>query len=244
MKRFSIPDWPKLISSVCERGIVQLGWGMPEQWLQVELFAALCREADVSGWQPLDTEVPYRTYYPVVPPKSADYDWRRYGAIKWIDLCVRNEVTNHWCWFELKVRHAGIGDRESEAAKLARDAFVKDYVGLLGLDVAATSHIWREPDEHTKAYWFEDQLAPLSNLMLHGTHLVVSAYLQIGGTIDYPVFTEPALRYRISSWLQTRAGQTSQVTESPPAHIQFAEGLPGGQSMILCCSEKQNAINR
>ena len=158
-----MPYWPKLFSSVCGRVIVKLRLGMQEQWPQVELFAAFCREADVFGWKPLETKVPYPTYYPVMPPKSANFDWRRHGAKILIGLFFRDEPPIIDSYLNVKGHHAGFDGRESEAAKLARDAFVKDSVGLLGLDLAATSHLRRDPDEHAKANWFEEQLAPLSD---------------------------------------------------------------------------------
>jgi predicted Zn-dependent protease with MMP-like domain len=52
--------------------------------------------------------------------------------VKWIDLCLRSSDSNHWCWFEFKVRHKGLKERANKAALEARDAFHKDVVALLG----------------------------------------------------------------------------------------------------------------
>ena len=89
-------------------------------------------------------------------PELADID----GAVKWVDLCLRSETGNQWCWFELKVRGAGGCRAPKKAALEARDVFRKDVVALMGFDAHLAAETWVNPDAYTKAYWTERLLKP------------------------------------------------------------------------------------
>lgn len=83
-------DLVTLLSAILERDQAQLGWGLPEPWLQTELYAAL----KDSPWKPFNTEVPYVTRCPVrLPAKGSEVDIGRPvpAAVKWVDLCLRHE---------------------------------------------------------------------------------------------------------------------------------------------------------
>lgn len=208
------PDWVDALCTVCERGLQTLTWGNPEQWVQTELFATLESAAERTGWKPFPMEVPYVTLYPVTLPKGGRRDWAKDGAIKWVDLCVRQQTNNKWCWFELKVRHPGLGERTQVSLKGALDAFAKDFVGLCGLNVPMTVDAWSEPDQFTKAYWFESGLKPIASYLPAGDHYFVSAYLHLG-SMGYNVFTEPKIKERISAWHQWRSEASEHNVDLP-----------------------------
>jgi hypothetical protein len=98
-----ILEWTDVFSSVCQRGQDALLWGPAEPWVHIELFAELRRQAPSTGWKPFPTELPCVTFYPVRLPKEANRNWQVDGAVKWVDLCLRSETGNQWCWFELNV---------------------------------------------------------------------------------------------------------------------------------------------
>jgi len=94
---------------------------------------------------------------------------------------MRSTDGSDWCWFELKVRRAGINERSRKAALEAREVFRKDIVALLGFDTNATADIWEYPDDFTKAYWFESCLKPYAKKLRSGKHQFTSAFLQLDG---------------------------------------------------------------
>lgn len=233
-------DWATAFESVCRRSEAALEWGKPEQWVHAELYSALKEASARTGWKPFDTEIPYLTYYPVSLPKSTYRDWPSDGAVKWADLCLKNEASNSWCWFELKVRHTGYGGGE----KSALDALAKDYVGLCGFDPAGTSSTWTDPDKLTKAYWFDEVLGPHAEGLPHARHYFTSAYLQLAGDFDSDILSEDSIRQKVLSWHQYRSNQSKHDFGLPAMSVMFKYGLPGGHSLLMCQSVACDKANR
>jgi hypothetical protein len=244
MNNLSLPNWNTAFENLCSRGEKTLEWGLPEQWVHAELFAVLSTSSKETCWKPFRTEIPYLTYYPVTLPKANSRDWRREGAIKWVDICLRHTLKNSWCWFELKVRHAGNSGREDIGSKAVRDAFAKDYVGLCGLDFSLTASVWTDPDQWTKEYWFEKELSPKAKNLRRGTHHFLSAYLQLDSDVDCKIFSESSIRERIETWFQWRVKESLHKRSLPKTTIQYAAQLPGGHSLVLCQSGPVSAVER
>jgi len=202
-----LPDWFELFKAVCFRGEEALKWGLPEPWIHAELYRALTKDK-MSGWEPLDTEVPYVTNYPVRLPKEANRDWRTESGIKWVDLCLKSVGNDTWCWFEFKVRHVARGDdRIKEGALEARDVFRKDVVALAGFDALKTAETWENPGKSVKAYYLDYLLKPNARSICIGRHLFVAAFLQLGGKLDEEVWSEKALMKQIFQWEAYRCKQ-------------------------------------
>ena len=182
-----------------------LRWGNPEPWVHAELYAEFKRQAPHTGWEPFYTEVPYVTAYPVQLPKTSNRDWISEGAVKWIDLCLQSDTNNDWCWFEFKVRHPREAYGRRKAASEARDAFRKDIVALMGFDVNATANIWGSPDDYTTAYWFEDTLKPYTEKLRLGNHQFVSAFLQLGSTLEEELWSKEAIIEQVNMWKTHRS---------------------------------------
>ena len=204
------PILSEVFTSVCNRGGGALRWGNPEPWVQTEVFAEFNRLAEQSGWIPFDTELPCVTHYPVRPPKLSNRDWQAMGAVKWTDLCMRSTDGSDWCWFELKVRHAGINERARKAALEAREVFRKDIVALLGFDTNATADIWEYPHDFTKAYWFESDLKPYAEKLRSGKHQFISAFLQLDGDWNEEIWHKEAVIEQVNSWKAHRCKQIGE----------------------------------
>lgn len=187
--------WVDAFRRVIERGKHgSLEWALPEPWIHAELFAVLKARAEQTGWSPFRIEVPYFTYSPVKAVKG-----QRYG-IKWADLCLINQEATEWCWFEFKVRHCGKAARENIASRSARDAFKKDVVGLLGMDIQKTASIWSRPP----SYWIKDYLEEKVDGFRGSSNHFVAAYLQIGGSLNSSEWTSDELKRSISKWAKAR----------------------------------------
>jgi hypothetical protein len=195
-----LPDIVQAFNTACSRDKGALMWGNPEPWVHAELYAEFKKQAPDSSWKPFDTEVPYVTAYPVQIPKTSNRDWISEGAVKWVDLCLQVDISNDWCWFEFKVRHAGETHRNKKAALEARDVFRKDIVALMGFDANATADIWKSPDYYTTAYWFESALKPYTEKLRLGNHHFVSAFLQLGGNLDEEIWNKEAIVEQVNFW--------------------------------------------
>lgn len=244
MLNSSLPDWEAAFRDVCSGSTCQLEWGLPEPWVQAELYSVLRQSAERSGWEPFATELPYITYYPVMLPKPGTRDWKSVGAVKWIDLCLHNKSANAWCWFELKVRQASTGSRDAAGTRAALDAAVKDYVGLCGFDVRETSSVWARPDQATQAYWIAETLGPYADELVGADHYIVSAYLQLNGEFNSAVISEPGIRARLSSWLAHRSNGSSHQRQLPATVITFASTLPRDHALFICASRVPSGVDR
>lgn len=225
--------WSKTISAVCERGEQALKWGFPEPWFQTETFVALDAAAESTGWRPLPMEVPYITFGPVTLPKPSNRDWTTQGAVKWVDLCMRSEDGQAWCWVEFKISQSDANGRAEKAALNARDAVRKDVVALMALDVQRTADAWTSPDQHTKAYWFEETLTPLSDEVRQGRHSFAVVYLQLGGEFDQEVWGETAFQEAIREWWAYRTAPVALPIRDRQARTEYEKGLPGGHSALI-----------
>jgi len=210
----------EVFTSVCNRGNGALKWGNPEPWVHAELFAEFEAQAQNTGWIPFPTEVPYVTLYPIQIPKPSNRDWKSIGAVKWVDLCLRSEEPNEWCWFEFKVRHTGTSQRADKAAMEARDVFRKDIVALLGFDVNATADIWENPDYFTAAYWFESTLKPHTKKLRLGNHHFICAFLQLSGDLNKAIWSKEDMIEQVNSWKAHRCRQRGEkFCESGPLKV-------------------------
>ncbi|MFC1973903.1 hypothetical protein ACFLU2_00895 [Chloroflexota bacterium] len=205
------PNLIDIFKATCSRDQGALKWGNPEPWVHAELFAEFNRRSGNSGWIPFKQEVPYLTYYPVQLPKPSNHDWKSIGAVKWIDLCLRSTDSDHWCWFEFKVRHIGLEERANKAALDARNAFCKDIVALLGFDTNATADEWRDPDSPTAAYWFESELRPHAEELRLGNHHFISAFLQLDGDLNDEIWNREALIKQVNAWKEQRCKHRGEV---------------------------------
>lgn len=201
------PDIKEIIRVVCGKNIEVFKWGSIEQWLQAEIFSEFYRLMNKTRWIPMNTEVPYITRYPVVIPKNIGRDWRKQGAVKWIDLCLRSINDKNWVWYEFKVRHANWENIHLDTAKSdidARNAFRKDVVALLGFDANATADSWEYPDNYTVAYWFKKYLMPHAEKLRNGNHRFVTVMLQLNSEIQHNVWDNDVLLENINYWKKTR----------------------------------------
>ena len=214
MKPLDPHVWAEMVDTICRKGQQQLLWAYTEPWLQAEMFADLHARRESTGWEPLSVEVPYVTFVPFTPPRTAHRDWRTSGAVKWVDLCLRSHTTNEWVWIELKSRHAGTDGREASAGRQARNAVRKDIAALAALDPAKTADTWLVPDWYTRAYWFEATLAPFAEALREGTHYYVAVYLQLDGELSEEVWSSAVMEDLVYQWWRTR----TRDVESPPPY--------------------------
>ncbi|GAJ17847.1 unnamed protein product, partial [marine sediment metagenome] len=162
-------------------------------------------------------------------------EWKTAGAVKWVDLCLRSEADNAWCWFELKVRNIRRDERHEKAALQARNAFRKDVVALMGLDTDKTAHTWTAPDAYTKAYWFEDLLKPRAQSLPSGRHHLVAAFLQLGSKLDPAIWGDKTLLKQIHSWFSYRNKQADRQRTCPEINItRSVQPLAGNSSLLVC----------
>jgi len=194
--------WVNVFEAVCRDGQEPLRWGLPEPWLHAELFAELTRRAGTSGFHPLPHEIPYVTRCPVVLPKKRDLASR--GAVKWVDLCLHTNDYSEWLWFEFKVRHAGMPEREEEANASAMDAVKKDIAALADIDIALTAKEWEQPDTATKSHWMPELLTPHARSLPSARHHFVMIYLQLNGLMDEGLWNPDRIHAEVAKWLKWR----------------------------------------
>lgn len=233
------PDWLAVFTSVCARGQITLEWETPEPWIQAELYAELKRLAPSSGWEPLHTEVPYVTAYPVRLPAQANRDWRRAGAVKWVDLCLHSQKANTWCWFELKVRHAGKAERLKVATAQAHAAFAKDVVALMGFDAEATASTWIQPDKYTITYWFPDILVPRAERVRTGRHCFAAALLLLGTEPEQGIWDDHEVRAEVAHWLSYRRDHSVYCGQIYDTQFGFSLEPVADEDSLLICSWAQ-----
>jgi len=226
-------NWFNVFEAVCERGGSALEWGMPEPWVQVELYTELKSRCSDTRWMPFPNEIPYITRYPVRLPRSDNRDWRTEGAVKWVDLCLRSAAGDAWYWVELKVRHASKSEREQQDSDSALDAYRKDVVALMGLDAERTGQTWTQPDRHTVVYWMDSLLRPHAATLSTRRHIFCAALLHLGGTIGAGYWSEATLQAKIDDWFRYRSRHSS--TEAPPPELSVTQReFGGGHTLVLC----------
>ena len=225
--------WVETRSDICERGAHALRWGFAEPWFQTETFVALDSAANANGWQPLPMEVPYVTFEPVQLPKPKNRDWASQGAVKWVDLCLHSKDRRAWCWVEFKVRQTNNADMALQAALNARDVVRKDVVALMALDAQRTADTWENPDQFTKAYWFDETLSPYIEDVRQGQHSFPAVYLQLCGEFNRQVWGDDLLQEAIHGWWVYRTKHVAQPLEYRQMQLEYATGLPGGHSALI-----------
>jgi hypothetical protein len=231
-------DWPDAFAKVCGRDRHTqdaLRWGLPEPWVQTELYAELEQRASDTGWHPFANEVPYVTRYPVRLPKKTYRDWRTEGAVKWIDLCLHSISCDTWCWLELKVRQVGDLGRSEESSYGAREVFCRDVVALMGFDAKKTGDTWEYPDDYTEAYWFKEVLGPYTGSVRSRRHHFVAAFLQLGGGFAPTVWEDRELEQQIARWFGYRERQAKTGRACPEIRVRKVEPpITGAHSLLIC----------
>jgi hypothetical protein len=238
------PKFSSVISLIASSGDNQLRWGLPEPWLHAEVFSELSKQAPDTGWQPFDAELPYLTYFPVSLPKPENRNWKEDGAFKYVDLCLRSEDSQRWCWIEFKVRHPDEPGRELKGAKSALDAMAKDFVGLAGMDIEQTASNWVKPDGSIDSYWLRNVLSPQAEELRAGAHRFVSIFLQLRTSLHPELFSVNAIRERIQSWHRHRCKQSMCTWGVPTYDIEFQERVAGQHSLVICRSNWVKAYER
>lgn len=225
-------DWKSLFEDACSGEEDILHWGLPEPWVQTQLFGALERRRQDTGWQVLKNEVPYITHIPVDRPKHRDIATE--GAVKWVDLCLVSEELQEFCWFELKVRHTGLGERKLQAAKDAQACIKKDVSALVGMNVELTHETWIKPDQYTVAHWFPDVLGYYLPQLRNYRHSFVMAYLQLFGALDETLLNKTAITSSTRKWVAGRNKQDRLNLPMPELDIElFSEAVAGKHSLSL-----------
>lgn len=191
-----LPSWSECFDNILSLDRRALEWGLPETWVHAELYADLMSKKEVTGGEPLPTEIPYVTLFPVMPGRGVNA--RPDGIVKWSDLCLHTEDFSSWCWIELKVRHVGEPEAAPLAAKRARDGFRKDVVALQGFIPAKTETIWACPND--SAFYYSKRLIQLANHIHCAKHHFVAILIQLNGKLDETIWAEKAVSDEINKW--------------------------------------------
>ena len=222
-------DWLSLFNRVCSNKAGLLRWSLPEPWVQAELYSQLCDSK--SGWHPINHEIPYVTYFPVVPPSNRDLASQ--GAIKWIDMALVSEGRKQWCWFELKVRPTGNAHRRETSEKAALSAIKRDVTALIGMDIVRTSETWVSPDEYTASHWFDEVLSPRVESIGQYSHSYVMAYLQLFGEIEGDRFLPQEITRQVEKWVQKKNKKAEKTIVCPKLTIDVHSKQVAGQHSLV-----------
>ena len=226
-------NWPKIFTEVINKDNGALKWGLPEPWVHAELYCAFLKEH--INWTPFSDEVPYVTYYPVTLPKIANRDWRKIGAVKYIDICLKNNEKNEFLWLEFKVRNTSYNSNSLQANMESRNAFRKDIVALIGFSAKLTSKTWSEPDKYTKSYKFDKLLNSHPDSILHSKNRFVSCYLHLEKPVIDEVWDKSVLIEEIKKWLNYRKKESITKLALPEVNIEYHKNLAGsGHTLIIC----------
>ena len=224
--------WRDVFNQICSHREDLLRWGLPEPWVQTELFSRLSQNKLATGWEPIANEIPYVTYFPVYTPRHRDV--RSQGAVKWIDLCLVNHQLETFCWMELKVRHTGTSERTTQANKDAQSAIKRDVVALMGMNVDLTRDSWVNPDEFTATHWFKDVLDPLKGKLVGYKHYYTMAYLQLFGSLDESLLGKQALLPEIEKWALKKGKLIGQEPKLPPVEVDlYQQEIANCHSLVL-----------
>ncbi len=105
-------------------------------------------------------------------------------------------------------------NRSQQAALQARDAYRKDAVALIGMDVNTMAETWTNPDRYTVAYWFRKLPEPRTQGLLFGRHRRFSASSR-SAAYSIPKFGEKR-SYGIRSATGLSAARRRQTVVFPP----------------------------
>jgi hypothetical protein len=225
-------DWFSIFDQACAGHNDILAWGLPEPWVQTQIFGTLIGTEPNTCWQPLKNEVPYATRLPVYQPKHRDIASQ--GAIKWIDLCLVSDRREEWCWFELKVRHTGKGEQRVRANKSAQSSIKKDIAALVGMDVGLTASAWVNPDQYTTSHWFDEVLGPHKHKLPKYRHSFVMAYLQLFGALDENLLCQEAIESQTRDWIASRNKKQGTTVQPPDFDIQlYSQQIAGEHSLVV-----------
>lgn len=225
-------NWLELFTEICSGKETYLHWGLPEPWVQAELFNSLKNRERDSDWYPFETEIPYATYLPIY--KSAHRKVETEGAIKWVDLCAKSDERKEFCWVELKVRRFGETQILGEANKSALDAIKRDVVALIGMDPDLTGITWTNPDQYTATHWFKKLLEPHAEKLPMYSHSFVMAYLQPLGGLNGDFLSETNIREQITKWLDAKNKPQNPRIKYPDLKISVhCSGVASKHSLIL-----------
>ena len=226
-------NWPQIFTEVIKNNKGALKWGLPEPWVHAELYCAFLKEH--INWTPIPDEVPYVTYYPVTLPKITNRDWKKIGAVKYIDMCLKNNDKNEFLWFEFKVRNTSYHHDSLQANKEARDAFKKDVVALIGFSAELTSDAWSKPDIYTKSYRYDTLLKDSTEYIASAKHRFVSCYLHLEKPILDDVWEKDILIEEIKNWLDYRKKYSPIKLDLPVVNIEYHKNIAGSNHTLITC---------
>lgn len=226
-------DWPKIFSEVIKKDTGALKWGLPEPWVHAELFCTLTKEK--IPWTPFPDEVPYITYYPVTLPKITNRNWKKIGAVKYVDICLKDSDKNEFIWLEFKVRNTSFNSNTLKANVQSMDAFKKDIVALIGFSKELTSSTWHEPDVYTRSYKFEKLLTSHHKDILSANHRFVSCYLHLEEPLLDEIWERKILTEKIESWLDHRRKESEKKIDLPKLDIGYYKNLAGSPHTLIIC---------
>ena len=229
-------NWLEVFKIICNRDKGSLKWGLPEPWIHAELFSALEKISNLKNWIPFPDEVPYITYYPVQLPKITNRNWKKDGAIKYIDICFKSEDDKEWCWFEFKVRNTSYHNNQYKANLESRDAYKKDIVALIGFDYDLTADTWDKPDPYTKSYKYELLLREVSEKLRKGKHNFISCYFHLEKKLDEKVWNEKNLREQIFNYFLYKNKQSLKKITFPDIKIEYHINFFKGKHSLIICS--------
>jgi len=228
-------NWLKTFKNICKRDKGALEWGLPEQWIHAELFSELKKQSDVNNWVPFPDEVPYITFCPVKLPKKTNRDWIKIGAVKYVDICLKNKDLTEFLWFEFKVRNIIYNKNFLKANFESRDAFKKDVASLIGFDKELTAKTWESPDPFTKSYKFDLLLKDNFKKILKAKHKFVSCYLHLNCNMEDKIWDEKELKKNIFNWYSLRTKYCHKKVRFPEIKIKsYKDFYNGKHSLIIC----------
>lgn len=226
-------NWLKIFSKVIKKDTGALKWGLPEPWVHAELYSATTKEE--TNWTPFPDEVPYVTYYPVTLPKITNRDWRKIGAVKYVDMCLKNNDKKEFCWLEFKVRNTTYHSNSLQANIESRDAFRKDIVALIGFSAELTSEAWSKPDKYTKSYKYDKLLKDYTEYIAKAKHRFVSCYLHLEKPVLDEVWNKSILIKEINNWLNYRKKDSAIKTDMPAINIEYYKNIASSNHSLIIC---------
>ena len=169
-------------------------------------------------------------------PKITNRDWKKIGAVKYVDICLRNNDKNEFLWFEFKVRNTSYHHNSLQANTESRDAFKKDVVALIGFSAELTSDAWSKPDKYTKSYRYDTLLKDSTEYIATAKHRFVSCYLHLEKPIlDDVCWERNILLGEIKKWLETRKKDSSVKIDLPAINIEYHKNLAGSNHTLITC---------
>lgn len=228
-------NWLEIFKNVCKKDNGALDWGLPEQWVHAELFSELKRQSNTNNWEPFSDEVPYITFYPVNLPKLTNRDWKKIGAVKYVDLCLKSIDLIEFLWFEFKVRNITYHKNLFQANFESRDTYKKDIVSLIGFSKELTSNIWKIQDTYTKSYKYDFILKDQFENILKAKHKFISCYLHLYSDLDDEIWNERKLKNTIFDWCSYRIKESFNKIAFPEIKLKYYKNFCKEKHSLIIC---------